>query len=283
MPDIVSTGVPDKKVEAPIVTTPEDKQEEVELTPTEQRAVEQGWKPLSDWEGEPDEHRSAREFLDRGELLSTIKNTKSQLREITQVVANLTEHNKRVYIAGYDKALKDLRLQRAQAMEDRNPQAVAQMDELIDKTKDHIAAARATPTAQPTAQETATFVQFKEDNGWYNASPKMKKWAHGEAIEYVQDHPADANNEAAVYAHLAKEVKKEFPEYFQSRSRLPASPDGDGTRSSGGPGAKGGSTAFAKLMATLPEDQQKVAKDFVKRGIMTQDAYVEQYDSMRRS
>jgi len=34
-----------------------------ELTPTEQKAVEKGWRPKNEWDGEPDAWVEAREFL----------------------------------------------------------------------------------------------------------------------------------------------------------------------------------------------------------------------------
>jgi hypothetical protein len=100
------------------------------------------------------------------------------------------------------------------------------------------------------------------------------------AIEYARDH--QNATEKQVYDFVEGEAKKDFPDLFKARREGPPSPDGEGRRTSGtGAGnSKGGSKAFEELIASMPEDQARVAKDMVKRGYVTKEKYVEDYNSI---
>jgi hypothetical protein len=58
----------------------------------------------------------------------------------------------------------------------------------------------------------------------------------------------------------------------------------DARRGSGGnsQASKGGSKEFDSLMNDLPEDQARVAKDLVKRGYVSKEKYVEDYNNIPR-
>ena len=246
-----------------------------EYTDQEQRAMEQGWNP--DWEGDPDQKRTAREFLDRGELLGKIKSQSSELKQIKQTLDGLSAHNKSVYTAGYEKALTDLRAAKAEAVTNSDGARVVQLDDAIDQTRKAIADLKAQPVATQPQGQSQEFIDFQENSSWYGTDKKMKSWAHGEAIEFAKTHN-DAT-EKQVYDYLSKEVRKEYPERFQRKG--PPNPDGEG-RSTGGnntPSASG-SKAFDTLMSQLPEEAVRVAKDFVKRGLITKEKYVEDWNAV---
>ena len=63
-------------------TTTEETTTSEESTPTEteQTAIDGGWLPEIQWEGEPDEWVDAKTFNNRGELMERIKSQTSQLK-----------------------------------------------------------------------------------------------------------------------------------------------------------------------------------------------------------
>src|SRR5438132_1680053 len=73
---------------------------QLQHTALEERAIEQGWRPKDEWDGDESEFRSAREFIDRGELLRKISSQGDELRKLKEVAGALSEHNKQVYVAG---------------------------------------------------------------------------------------------------------------------------------------------------------------------------------------
>lgn len=266
------------------VVTPPAEAPKKDLSTFEQEQASQGWKPLSEWVadgGSEEDHRSAREFKDRGELLKRIQAQSGELKEVTRLVNTLSEHNKKVYVAGWENALKDLRAKRADAIENADGKALAQIEDAIDKTKDNLAAAKAQQTNTVKAPQGVTpeFQGFLDTNPWYNETATMRHWAHGMAIEFAKVNP-DAK-EADVYKFIAKEVRKDFPEKFERKG--PPSPDGSGRSTSSSSSTNKGANAFEKLMDTLDEGQATAARSMVKRGLMTKEKYVEDYEAIGRN
>ncbi len=258
----------------------ERKETKAEPNAHEVRARASGWKPKEEWEGDPDEWRGAREYNDRGELLNKIKSTSAELRAVQQSVQALAEHNKSVYVAGYEKALADLKLQRAQAIENNDGKALLQIEDAMDKTKEAIVTAKQAPTPQAPKQLTAEFERFVKDNAWYNTDETLQAFSHGVAINFGKKNPNASERD--VYEHIEKAVKDAFPDKFNKRSIPPPALDGEGRASTAGRAAsKGTGTAkFEELMSKLPEDQARVARDLVKRKFLTAEKYVEDYESI---
>lgn len=280
MPEIVAgaTKEPEKTI-APSAT-PEPEQQEPEYSETERNAMSQGWKPKDQWEGNPDDHRSAREFLDRGELLSKIKSQSQELRQVQQIVGVLSDHNKKVYLAGYNKALQELRAQKAVAINERDGEKIVAIEEKIDAAKAAIAAVEkqpATPSQPTQGTITPDFQLFMNRNPWYQQDAAMRAWAHGEGIAYANDNKGAT--EGALYMYLEGKVKEAFPDKFNKQNRAPPSPDGEGRQSASGT-RSAGTGSFEKLMQRLPEEHSKTAKEMVKRGIVSKEDYVKQYEQL---
>ncbi len=251
-----------------------------ELTSTEQAASLQGWVPLSEWKGDPKEHRSAREFIDRGELLGKIKSQSQEIQAVTKIVQHLSEHNKMVYQAGIEAGIKQLKEQRKEAIREQDADALAEIEDKLDDRRQELAQVKAAPVPQVPKQVGASpeFQAFLSRNQWYLGQASKRHWAHGVAIEFAKDN--QNLTEAQVYAYVEQEARKEFPDLFKSKREAPPSPDGESRRNAGGGKDKGNSKAFEDLIATMPEDQARVAKDMVKRGFVTKEKYVEDYLSV---
>jgi hypothetical protein len=247
---------------------------EPEYTEIEQRALEQGWKPKDKWQGDPDQHRSAREYLDRGELLGKIKSQSTQLDEIKRALVGMGEHNKRVYQAGYESALKELKQQKLAALEDNDTKRVLEIDDQIDATKDAIRQIRSTPPAVAPGPSEVT-KQWMADNEWYVKDTAMRHVANGIASDFGRANPGAT--EQQLYDFLDKEIRKELPEKFKRKAA--PSPDGEGRQVNGGSGNKGG-TSFEKLLDSMTEDQARIARTLVKSGAITKEKYVEDFNAM---
>lgn len=258
-------------------------EEEIEgtgLSELEEQASGKGWTPEKEWVDagkDPAEWRSAREFLDRGELLDRIKDQSRELKSLGAIVGQLSEQNKQVYKAGYVKAVSDLKAARINAMKEGDAEAVGKIEDAIDQAKEAIQKIDQSPTVRQTqVQETEAFVRFKTDNPWFMQNETMKKWAFGTGIAYANEHPNAT--EEQVYRHVEQEVKKEFPDKFQRRA--PPSPDGESRRGTTSSSNTKSAGSFEKLMASLPEDQARVARDMVKRGYVTKEKYVQDYEAI---
>ena len=257
----------------------QQQQQERQYTAIELKAMEQGWKPLEEWEGEPDEHRSAKEYLDRGDLLKTIKQTNSKVREMEAMLTHLSAQNKRVYEAGYQKALVDLKSQRAEAMREGDVDKVLQIEEKIDETKEALNTIKRAPVTQVQQGPTPAYQDWLSKNQWYLKDASLHHWTNGMSAEYFKINPHATEQEVLDYLH--EEIRKEFPNkpYFKGSSlpKGPPGPDGGGRRSAEGAGKGKGKDEFEELVSSLSEVEQRVARNLVKQGYVTKEKYVEDY------
>ena len=280
---VKGTQTPDSTSDATDQTqTSAASSKEPQYTARELEAMDQGWQPLEAWTAaghDAADHRSAREFLDRGELLSTIRATRDELRKTQEITKTLADHNQKVYVAGYNKAITDLRQAKAAALEKGDARAVVAIEERIDQMKDARDSAiqqsvQQVPASPQPAQETPAFKTFKSTNRWYEANPDMRHFAHGVAIDYAAKNPNAS--EEQVYEYMARQTRRAFAGQFSGQT--PPSPDGAG-RSASGPSRTGGDK-FEALMATLPEDQVRVARNMVKAKVITKEKYVADYEAI---
>lgn len=251
---------------------PNQAAETSEYTATELRAMEQGWKPLDKWEGDPEDHRGAKEYLDRGELLGKIKSQNTQLHEIRGIVANMSEHNRRVYAAGYERALVELKVQKANALREGEAETVIELDDKIDETKDAIRAITRPQQTQPSGPSEVT-TSWVGRNEWYKTNKVMRNHANGIASELGRQQPGIS--ETDLYEQIDAEMRKDFPEAYRKGVVSAPSPDGEGRRSVGGKPVAGGS--FEKLLGTMTETQAQIARSLVKSGAITKEKYVEDW------
>jgi hypothetical protein len=254
--------------------------QEPQYTETELKALEQGWKPKDKWEGNPEDHRSAREYLDRGELLGKIKSQNTQLSEIRDALRGMSEHNRKVYAAGYENALRELKQQKLAALRDGEPEQVLAIDDKIDETKDAIRAIKAQPPAvQGPSPVTKSWL---EDNSWYGNDMVLTHYANGVATEVGRSGPNVT--EQMVYDAIDKAVRKEFPEKFGARKQTVGalSPDGEGRKAAGaGKPTSNANNSFEKILSGMSEMEASIARNLVKTGGLTKEKYVEDYMRIR--
>jgi hypothetical protein len=246
------------------------------ISPVEQRARSQGWVPKEEWTGDEAAWRPADVYVDRGELLGKIKSQSTELREVKGMIAHVTEQNRKLYEAGYQKAISDLESQRDTAIEEGNARAVRELDKQI---KAHTEALEATSkpvvvagTSDAVAAAAERFETFKQSNPWYEKDETLQDWANGAAVKFKGKNRNATDTE--IYEFLTKEVRAKYPEKFK-RVGAP-SPDGKSDRGAGSPAGKSsGASGFDAYISELPEMEAQIARNLVKRGHVTKEKYME--------
>ena len=257
--------------------TETSEKEAPEYTEVEKAAMAQGWKPKDQWDGDPNQHRSAREYLDRGELLGKIKSQNQQLGEFREAIKQMADHNKRVYQAGFEQAIKDLKAQKMMALKDGDAEAVLAIDDKIEEQRgklEEVKAQQVKISAPPKVSDTTT--NWLAVNQWYQTETAMKYAANGFAADFASRNPNASEEE--IYAFIDKEIRKEFPHKFKTTQAAP-SPDGDSRRGGGGKPTSGNAT-FEKVLSTMTEEQQTIARSLVRSGAITKDKYVEDWNKI---
>ncbi len=280
MTDEIQNEIPGIPVPGEVIPGQEPKQvenAEVQYTELEQQAIDQGWRPKEEWDGDPGKWRDAATYIDRGELLGKLKNQSSELKEVKNMLSYMSEHNKKVYESGYQKAIIDLKAARIAAMKDDNFEAVAAIEDEIDKNKEALQEVRRQPTlaAESKGVDKVLEAQWKKQNQWYDNDPAMKAWAIGTALEYTKVNGRVPDEE--IYEFLSNKVRKEFPHKFK-RAAAP-SPEGEGRQANSQKGGsnKDASASFKALLAEMPEEHARAARQMVKSGLVTEEKYVEDY------
>jgi hypothetical protein len=246
-----------------------------EVNEVEDRARAQGWVPKDEWTGDPAQWRPADVYVDRGELLGKIKSQSAELREVKGMMTYLTEQNRRLYEAGYQKAIADLEAQRDQAVEEGNSKAVREIDKQIRAHEKALEDTNRTPiiedkaAAVQAAQE--RFEAFKGKNTWYEKDEVMHDWANGAAVKFKSANPRATDED--IYKHLTETVRVKFPDKFKKVGA--PSPDGRGDRGGGSPPRKAGDTDFDNFVSTLSDSEASIARNLVKRGHVTKEQFMQ--------
>lgn len=243
--------------EEKVVTPPTEGLEQVakpELTEIEKRASSDGWVPKDEWDGDPEQWRPAKEFVDRGELFKKIEDQNKTIKEVRRALEEFGQHHAKVRDVEFQRALNTLKSQKKDALEQGEAEKVVDIDERIDLVKDAQKAARYQPVVNvPDLPESnPVFNNWVERNGWYQNNKAMRAYADRIGNELGAQgniSPTDLLRE------VESEVKKEFAHKFNNPNRDKATAvEGSTNRGSGG-----GSGKFE-----LTTHERQVAERFIK-------------------
>lgn len=204
MADEVVTNTPD-----------EGNQPVVEHTPIELQAMEQGWVPQDQWEGDPEAWRPAKEFVDRGELFKKIDEVRRENKRLKEGHEELLKHHMNVRKLAYEQALADLKAQKKAALADGDVDAVVEIDERIDEAKEAQRQAQ-TQEVEQANQPDPVFVEWMDRNDWYVKDMAMKAVADEVARRAFLS--GERDKELLLKA-AEKAVRKEFPHKFTNPNR----------------------------------------------------------------
>ena len=258
-------AAPPVEADAPETQTEPETQQPTDTY--ESAAREQGWKPKEEYEGDPDKWRPAKEFVERGELFGKIDNMGKELKETRKALKLLQEHHTKVKETEYNRAVAELKALQKQHLESGDSDAYLNTTEILTDLRAEQKAREVIKQQQP-QQPDERFVAWTQENKWYNSDPDMKEYADTLGMGYAQRNPSLDPGEVLEY--VTAQVKARFKDKFVNPNRnKPSSVEGAST-----PGAKRGSFE-------LTEDERRVMNTFVRTGVMTKEAYIDEIKKMR--
>lgn len=236
-----------------------DQAEAPALTPTQEKAIEQGWKPKDQFEGAEEDFIDAAEFVRRGELFSKIEHQSKELKMVRQALDALKVHHTKVAENEYNRALKTLQAERKQARVDGEFEKADAIDEQIDEIK---AEKEQVIASVPQVQElNPEFVQWTEKNSWYNDNKVMRAAADKIGLDYARQ----GHNPSEVLKMVEKDIRSEFPHKFTNAAR---------ERPNAVASASRGSQSVQRTTATLDDVERDAMRKFVRSGVMTEAQYL---------
>lgn len=242
-----------------------DKQEEVKLSPIEEKAMEDGWVPQEEWEGDPEQWRPAKEFLDRGELFKKIEDQNRTIKEFKRTLEDFKQHHAKVREAEYQRAIKVLKAQKLEALENGDAAAVMDIDERIDIVKEEQVNLRNTPQEQTGVNP--EFAAWVDKNKWYETDRAMKAFADDLGRELAQS----GGLPYQILQEIERQVKQEFPHKFRNPNRDKP----NSVENSSGRGTK------QKDDFVLTDEEKRIMERFVRAGAITREEYIKDLKATR--
>ncbi len=236
-----------------------------EYSSTEQRAMDMGWVPKDQYNGDPDRWKSAEVFLALDEPIKRIESQSKELKAVRKALESLKAHHDKVRENEYKRAMEDLKGARRQAYMDGDIDKVEAIEARIDEFK-----AEATEIKQSAQIEVDTEPTVApEFQSWLNKNPWYKEYKH--MATFADDLGLDLHRKgfsrAEVLKKVEEEVRKEFPTKFRNPNKDNA-PD----VTNGAAKRNGGSKTSGELELTAQE--RDIMNNLVRSKLMTKEEYI---------
>lgn len=234
------------------------------VSPTEQTAREQGWVTKEEWVdggGNPDEWRSAKEFVDRGELYKSIHSTKRELKQTQAALNALQRHHQFVFDKAYQKAKDELKLEKRLAIREGDLERLEEVEDRIEAlNEEHVKEKQQMVQQQAAVQadHAAEMDEFLARNPWYQTDSDLKDEADAIGFIYVNK----GGKPEGLLKHVETQMRKKFPEKFGVK-KTASSPVASGDRT----------VRTRNEEIELTDLETKIMKDLVKSGTMTEKEY----------
>lgn len=184
------------------------------VDPIEEKARAQGWRPPEEFDEEGKEAVSAGEFLRRGEYFARMDRMSNEIRGLKK---QLDKERQR----GYDQALRDVEVQRREAIELGDYAAFEDLDAKYNNLRQERAEIER-DMHQNVGEPTRDAIEFQDRNGdWFNANTPENQSMVTQAIKieeyYVQSKPY--LTEGQRLALVEKEMKDLYPHRFKNQMK----------------------------------------------------------------
>lgn len=232
-----------------------------EPSPVEQRAMSEGWVPQEEWQGEPDDWRPAKEFVDRGELFKKIEDQSRTIKQFKATLDAMGKHHAQVRDVEYKRALDTLKSQKKEALVEGDADAVVDIDEKIALVREEQKELSQVPAVADVPQSNPVLDNWTGKNSWYGNDKAMTAYADALGVEFH----GKGKSLSDALSEIDRRVKEEFPHKFRNPNKdKPGMVEGSSSRS----GSKS-SDSFE-----LNEEERQVMHKLVKSGVLTKEEYI---------
>jgi hypothetical protein len=193
--------------------------EQPQYTEIEQKAMEMGWRPKDEFNGDDVDFVDAKEFVARKPLYDKIAQQSKTVKNIEKTLGALREHNSKIAEYEYNRAMKDLKAQRKEALLQGDGDALDKAEDQIQEVQEKYAEAQRT-AQQMQVQDNEpvlnpTFIHWKNRNPWYDSTAYMRNFADdlGRKLAATGITPEE------ILKEVEKAVQKEFPTKFRNPNK----------------------------------------------------------------
>lgn len=248
-----------------------------ELSAVEQKALEMGWRPLEEFEGDPEDFIDAKEFVRRKPLFEKIEHQSKELKAVRKALEAFKGHYSKVREVEFERAMRRLKEEQKQALVDQDVDrfyAIEEAKESIQKEKDAFVEAQQQSEIKEEPTLHPTFQAWMNRNPWYSTEKHMRVFADDLGVQLARTMPPDQ-----VLKEVEKRVREEFPHKFRNPNKDKPGSVEEGSRSSAGRTNAGASlSAFEK---SLSDDERRVMNQLVRGGHITKEAYLKDLKAIK--
>jgi len=241
-----------------------------ETSEIEEKAKKMGWTPKDEFRGDPDKWREAAEFVERGENMLPIlrkaqERSERKVQQLEATVRQLTEDRSRAEQRAYDRAVKELKTRRIEAIAAGNTQEFVQIDDEIAELTKEVKANNQQHHQEPL---NPTFEAWQDKNPWITTDKKMKSFAENIG-QFLHDTEPDLAYEELL-EEVERQVKAKFPDKFSNPRRA-------------APQAVSGATSSiqrrGKTYNDMPKEFREACDQFSSMYGVSKETYVKNYFS----
>ena len=145
----------------------------------EQKALEMGWRPKEEFDGNEEDFIDAKEFVRRKPLFDKIDHTNRELKNVKKALESFKQHYSKVEEVAVQKAIAQLKAARKEALSEGDGDRFDAIDEQLQNAQTQLRQIEAVKN-QPVVDESEPhpdFVQFTQRNGWYQNDSELTKFA----------------------------------------------------------------------------------------------------------
>jgi hypothetical protein len=252
-----------------------------QLNESEVKAKRLGWVPKDEFKGDPEKHRSAEEFLERGEAMmpflkrdndklhQSMTKLERRLEEQAQTFTKFVEFSSKAEERAYKKAKSELEAKLDSAVETADVAGARQ----VRKDIADLEAAKPEPVevAKPTPQLDPIIQSWIGENEWFNKDKALNAVAVDIYGELEVEQPGASK--ADLLAETKRQVMEKFPKKFG------INPNRDNAAAVASPGGIAPKKKPGKTYDDLPADAKAACTKFVKTiPGYTKEKYVKDYE-----
>lgn len=237
-----------------------------EFSPTQLEAMEAGWRPKEEYEGDNDKWVDAGEFLRRGELFKKIESQSKELKDVKKAMDAFKKHHEQVAANEYKRALEALKADKKEALLSGDADKLLDIEDEIDSVKEQMRNAEilARETQAQSNEPHPEFQAWQNRNKWYDVDVEMRQFADNIGTAHAR---ATGKSPAEVLKYVEQKVREAYPSKFRNPNQ-----DKPGAVEGGRSSAPANSDADI----TLTDEEKRVMNTFVRTGVMSKADYIKE-------
>ncbi len=258
--------------------TPQEPAQQREYTAVEQKAMEMGWRPREEFDGEDENFVDAKEFVGRKPLFEKIDAATKAAKAAQKQTAAFAEHYAKVRETEYRRALNDIKAQKKQAMIDGDHDtffALEEKQETMEEEKEQFAQEQQQLKVQDQPQVHPELAAWQARNPWYSTQPHMQKFADDVGARLQGAVRAGTMTPSQVLKEVENAVKEEFPQRFRNANK-------DKPSAVEGSGRKGSSASAAPNESSLSDQERQIMNTLVRGGHITKEKYLADLKAIKK-